>query len=59
VQRRETIGSKEIQAAQIKDQPATTDQMPQRVLGHSVSVGRVDVAVGADDGYRRPQAAMG
>jgi hypothetical protein len=59
VQRRETVGSKEIQAAQIKDQPAATHQMPQRVLGHNVTVGCVDVAVGADDGYRRPQPAMG
>jgi hypothetical protein len=59
VQRRETIGSKEIQAAQIKDQPAATHQMPQRVLGQGVSVGCIGVAVGADDGYRRPQAAMG
>jgi len=55
VQRRETFGSKEIQVAQIKDHPAATRQMPQRVLGQSVGVGRVDAAVGADDGYRRPQ----
>ena len=59
VQRRETLGSKEIQAAQIQDQPAATHQMPQRVLGHSVSVGCVNVAVGADDGYRRPQPTIG
>ena len=52
VQRRETLGSKEIQAAQIKDQSAATRQMPQGVLGQSVSVGCIDVAVGADDGYR-------
>jgi len=52
VQRRESLGSKEIQAAQIKDQSAATHQMPQGVLGQSVSVGRIDVALGADDGYR-------
>ena len=52
VQRRETLGSKEIQAAQIQDQSAATRQMPQGVLGQSVSVGCIDVAVGADDGYR-------
>ena len=55
MQRRETLGSKEIQVAQIKDQPAATHQMPQRVLGQSVSVGCVDAAVGPDDSYRRPQ----
>ena len=43
VQRRETLGSKEIQVAQIKDQSAATHQMPQRVLGQSVSVGCIDV----------------
>ncbi len=52
VQRRETLGSKEIQAAQIKDQSAATHQMPQGVLGQSVSVGCIDVAVGADDSYQ-------
>jgi hypothetical protein len=51
VQRRETIGSKEIQAAQINDQSAAARQMPHGVLGQSVSVGCIDVAVGADDGY--------
>jgi hypothetical protein len=39
LQRREALGSKEIQAAQIKDQPAATHQMPQRVPGQSVRVG--------------------
>src|SRR5271155_5431451 len=52
VQRRETLDSKEIQAAHIKDQSAAPHQMPQGVLGQSVSVGRIDVPVGADDGYR-------
>jgi hypothetical protein len=46
MQRRETLSSKEIQAAQIKDQPAATRQMPPRVLGQSVRVGNVDAAVG-------------
>src|SRR6201993_1628132 len=55
VERRETLGSKEIQVAQIKDQPAATQQMPQRVLDQSVSVGCVDAAVGPDDSYRRPE----
>jgi len=59
VQRRETLDSKEIQVAQIKDQPAATRQMPQGVLGQGVSVGCIGVAVGADDGYRRPQPTMG
>ena len=44
MQRRETLSSKEIQAAQIKDQPAATHQMPPRVLGQSVRVGNVDAA---------------
>jgi hypothetical protein len=52
VQRRETFSSKEIQVAQIKDQSAAPHQMPQGVLGQSVSVGCIDVPVGADDGYR-------
>jgi hypothetical protein len=59
VQRREALDSKETQAAQIKDQPAATHQMPPRVLGQNVCVGCVDVAVGADDGYRRPQSTTG
>ena len=52
VQRRETLSSKEIQVAQIKDQSAALHQMPQGVLGQGVSVGCIDVPVGADDGYR-------
>ncbi len=59
VQRRETLGSKETQIAQIKDQPAATRQMPQRVLGHSVSVGCIDAAMGPDDDYRRPDPTTG
>jgi hypothetical protein len=52
VQRRETVGSKEIQVAQIKDQSAAPHQMPQGVLSQSFGVGCIDVPVGADDGYR-------
>ncbi|BBZ74155.1 hypothetical protein MPRS_52480 [Mycobacterium paraseoulense] len=59
VQRQETFGSKEIQVAQIKDQPAATHQMPERVLGQSVSVGCVDAAVSSDDSYGRPEATTG
>ena len=59
VQRRETLGSKEIQLAQIKDQPTTTLQMLLRVLGQSVGVGCVDAAVGPDDSYRRPEPTTG
>jgi hypothetical protein len=59
VQRRETLSSKEIQTAQIKDQPAATHQMPHRVLGQSVSVGCVDAAVGPDHDYRRPEPTTG
>ena len=59
MQRRETLGSKEIQLAQIKDQPTTTLQMLLRVLGQSVSVGCVDAAVGPDDSYRRPEPTTG
>jgi hypothetical protein len=59
VQRRKPVGSKEIQAAQIEDQPAATQHMPQRVLGQSVSVGCVDAAMGADNNYRRPVPTAG
>ena len=52
VQCRETLGSKEIQVAQIKDQLAATQQMTKRVLSQGVSVGRVDATVGPDDNYR-------
>src|SRR6201997_399477 len=47
VQRRETLSSKEIQVAQIKDQSAALHQMPEGVLGQGVSVGCIDVPVGA------------
>jgi hypothetical protein len=33
--------------------------MPQRVLGHSVSVGCIDAAMGPDDDYRRPDPTTG
>ena len=59
VHRRETLCSKEIQLAQIKDQPAATQQMPQRVLDQSLSVGCVDAAVGTDDSYRRLEPTTG
>jgi hypothetical protein len=42
VQRRETLGSKEIQATQIKDQPAATHQTP-RV--YSVRVSALDASM--------------
>jgi hypothetical protein len=59
LKRREALGSKEIQVAQIKDQPAATHQMPQRVLDQSVGVGCVDAAVSPDDSYRRPEPPTG
>jgi hypothetical protein len=42
VQRREALGSKEIQAAQIKDQPAATQQMPSV---YSVRVSALDASM--------------
>lgn len=51
VQRRETLGPKEIHIVQIEDQRAATPQMPVSVVGHSVSVGCIDVAADADDGH--------
>src|SRR5277367_2239003 len=59
VQRRKPLGSKEIQAAQIKDQPAATQHMPQRVLGQNVSVGCVDAAMGPYNNYRGPEPTTG
>jgi hypothetical protein len=51
VQRRETFGPKEIQATQIDDQSAAPPQVPASVFGQGVSVGCIDVAAGADNGY--------
>ena len=57
MQRRETLGAKEFQTAQIKDQPAATHHVRERVLGQGVCVRPVDVAVGADNGHRRHRPA--
>ena len=57
MQRRETLGAKEFQTAQIKDQPAATHHVRERVLGEGVCVRPVDIAVGADNGHRRHRPA--
>ena len=48
MQRRETLGAKEFQTAQIKDQPTATHHVRARVLGEGVCVRPVDIAVGGD-----------
>jgi len=59
VQRREALDSKEIQAAQIKDEAAGAHDVGTRVLGQGAGVRSVDLADSGDNGYQRRQPATG